>query len=151
MDDLTFKPFRSEDMKPAFEIYKSGLHTVIEEAFGWHDDYQFERFHSRYKIEWFQWIEKDFERVGYLCFHAQSSDIHISLLIINQNLKSMGLGKKAMLKIHAQAFKENFKTVSLSSFKTNKTAIEFYLKLGYQIINEDEHFYDLRFLLNASI
>lgn len=154
MDDLIFTPFCTKDIKPAFDIYKSGLQAVIEEAFGWNDDFQYQRFQSRYKLEWFHWIENNLEKVGYICFHgdkSEGSDIHIDLLIIRQSYKSMGLGRKTMFKLHALASMENYNSVSLSSFKTNRAAIAFYNKLGYQIINEDEHFYDLRLLLDAAI
>ena len=141
--DLQFKNFTSEDMSLAFEIYKSGLHNVIEEAFGWSEDYQLQRFNSRYKREWFHWIEKDLERIGYVCFNSHNEEVHISLLIINQHLRSKGYGKQVMLQIHEMAQKENYSTVTLSSFKNNLTAVKFYIRLGYQIINEDEYFLDL--------
>ena len=142
-DDLKFKNFTIEDMELAFDIYKSGLHTVIEEAFGWNDDYQFQRFSTRYKREWFRWIEKDFERLGYECFNSKGDELHISLLIIDQQLQSKGFGSKVMIHIQEMASDENYKAITLSSFKNNLSAVAFYIKLGYQIIHEDEYFLDL--------
>lgn len=141
-ENLELIPFQKQELDEAFNLYKSSLHQVIENVFGWNDSFQRNRFETQYKLEWFNWIEMESKRIGYICYFKSEAELHISLLIIFNEFQSKGYGRIIMNKIEQYAFKQN-KKVTLSSFKENVGAVKFYKSMGYLVTNEDEHFLDL--------
>lgn len=64
--------------------------SELEEAFGWNEDFQLDRFQSRYEPSWFHGIIVDGSRVGYICYWQKPSEIHVLLLIIDSNTRNFG-------------------------------------------------------------
>lgn len=141
-ENLEFIPFQKQELNKAFDLYKSALHQVIENVFGWDESFQINRFKTHYELEWFNWIEIKSSRIGYICYFPKETEVHVSLLIIFDAFQSKGYGKIVMSKIEQNALKQN-KKVTLSSFKANERAVSFYKSMGYEVISEDEHFLDL--------
>lgn len=139
---IEFKPIANQDRDSVYEGYKAALSPLIEKAFGWNEDFQQERFQSRYELEWFHWITMSGERVGYVCFSQKTAEIHLSLLIIDADKRGRGLGQLVMTRLHELA-RESGSKVTLSSFKNNTGAIKFYERLGYKTVGSDEHFVDM--------
>jgi len=139
---LTFLNMPTSDHNEAFLLYKSALSPVIESAFGWNDDYQKNRFQTRYEPSWFHWIEVDSERIGYICYYETKIELHVSLLIIFDKFRNRAFGKNIMIQLQDSARKQSL-AVTLSTFKNNTGAIRFYQKLGYKITAEDDYFYDM--------
>ena len=139
---LQIIPMLNSDLESAFSFYKTSLEEVISKTFGWNEEFQRNRFWSRYQLDWFHWIEADMERLGYICFYQSSLEIHISLIIILPEKQRCSYGRQAMLHLHDQA-RQSGRKVTLSSFKENVSAIRFYETLGYKIVGSDEHFVDM--------
>jgi ribosomal protein S18 acetylase RimI-like enzyme len=135
-------PFQKQDLNEAFDLYKSALHQIIENVFGWDEGFQRNRFETQYELEWFNWIETESKRIGYICYFQKEIELHVSLLIMFDEFQNKGFGKIVMSKFEKYAHAQN-KKVSLSSFKANEGAIKFYKSMGYIVTSEDEHFLDL--------
>lgn len=133
---------QSADLEEAFLLYSNALSEVIEKTFGWDEGFQRNRFQSKYDLDWFHWIDVDSQRVGYVCFYETKLELHVSLLIIYNELRGQLFGKRAMEALHQRA-RQNSCRITLSSFKNNVGAIRFYQNLGYEIIGEDSHFYEM--------
>ena len=118
------------DEKDLFERYRSALKTVVEDSFGWDEIFQRKRSKDRYEADWFHWIENEGIRIGYVCYCVKGLEIHVSLLIIDEDKRSLGHGRMVMERIHSEARKRNC-SVTLSSFRKNSSAIKFYEKVGY--------------------
>lgn len=130
------------DLNEAFLLYKSALKPIIENAFGWDEEFQKKRFHTKYEPNWFYWIEVNSQRIGYVCFFETKLELHISLLIIFDAFRNKTFGRNIMDTLQQRAFQESLK-VTLSSFKNNSGAVRFYRNLGYEIVAEDSYFYDM--------
>lgn len=141
MSEFKLVPFKAEDLVNGFEIYKQYFYKIVEQAFGWDEEFQKHRFAQRYELSWFQWIHVDNKNIGYVCSHYPANEIHISLLIIYKEFQKNNYGSKVMEWVRDQALKDGRK-VTLSSFKNNQKANSFYQKLGYSIYNQDQYFYD---------
>lgn len=142
IEEIKFIPFQKQDLNEAFDLYKSALHQIIENVFGWDEGFQRNRFETQYKLEWFNWIEIESKRTGYICYFQNEDDLHISLIIMFEEFQNKGFGKIIMSKIENYAHAQN-KKVTLSSFTANGRAVKFYKSMGYVVIGEDEHFLDL--------
>ena len=117
------------ELEEAFLIFKSSFEDIISKSFGWNEEFQRNRFFTKYQIDWFRWIEVDSERIGYICYWQSDIEIHISLIILFPEKQRHSYGKQLMfdMKKHAQL---DGRKITLSTFKQNEGAIRFYENLG---------------------
>ena len=132
----------NSDLDVAFLIYKASLEDVIANTFGWNEEFQKNRFFNRYQPDWFHWIERNSQRIGYICFYQSDLETHVSLIIIFPEKQRHSYGRQLMLYLHNQA-RQFGRKITLSSFKKNEGAIRFYENLGYKIVGGDEDFVDM--------
>ncbi|NOH95677.1 GNAT family N-acetyltransferase [Vibrio sp. 99-70-13A1] len=117
---------------------KATLFPYINDTFGWDDNFQYQRLKNDYPLSWYHWIEYQNKRVGLLCFKPTNQSYHIHLLIVFPECQEQGLGSKIMAQVYDIAEREQCNSITLSSFKSNKKAIEFYRKLGYKITDDSD-------------
>lgn len=137
--NLTFTPFREEDRAAAFALYESALRPIIDLAFGWSSEFQHDRFSKRYPTSSFQKIHHFGSEIGFVSFYETAFELHVSLLILKQDNRNRGLGRRIMQLLHSKAAD---RSVTLSSFKNNTAAIRFYESLGYKVTGGDAYFSD---------
>ncbi|MUK38315.1 GNAT family N-acetyltransferase [Aliivibrio fischeri] len=144
MDKIIFQRVTDCEYPSLFSIYKKYLKPTIEEALGWNELYQQQRFNQSYQKEWFDWIMYNGERLGIICTKPDAirSTIHIHLLIVFEKYQNKGVGT-AVMKCYQKHYSDVVTKSCLSAFKVNKSVINFYLSLGYQVVREDEHFVEM--------
>lgn len=120
----------------AFSLYAQSLRPYIEAVYGWDEKSQRERFAGSYPSEGLFSLYRAKEDIGLLALRGPG--LHVALLLIRPEFQNQGLGREVMAELHNRN-----QTITLSSFKLNTHAVRFYQALGYTIIGEDEHFYDL--------
>ncbi|GAM75108.1 histone acetyltransferase HPA2 [Vibrio ishigakensis] len=69
------------------------------------------------------------------------------MLILFAGYQGQGLGKGVMQLIETSALRSQKTSVTLSSFTRNQSAIRFYQKLNYQIIEQDSDFISMQKLI----
>ncbi|BDC82559.1 GNAT family N-acetyltransferase [Aeromonas hydrophila] len=131
------------EFEQRFAAVKEGIFSYVEAVFGWEDDFQHERLTSEYEPHWFSWILAERERVGLLCRKPYDDALHVHLLIIFPRYQGRQLGSAVMARLHREAASEGRHRVTLSSFSANQRAIEFYRRLGYQVVAEEPTFVSL--------
>lgn len=131
------------EFEQCFAAVKQGIFPYVEAVFGWDDEMQRERLTSEYEPHWFSWILAEGERVGLLCCKPYDDALHIHLLIIFPPYQGRQLGSTVMARLHREAVSEGILRVTLSSFSANQRAIEFYRRLGYQVVAEESAFVSL--------
>ena len=133
----------SSEFEQRFAAVKEGIFPYVEAVFGWDDEMQRERLTSEYEPHWFSWIQAGSERVGLLCCKPYEDALHVHLLIIFPRYQGRQLGAAVMDRLHLDAASEGRHRVTLSSFSANQRAIEFYRRLGYQVVAEESAFVSL--------
>ncbi|MFM5151041.1 GNAT family N-acetyltransferase [Aeromonas hydrophila] len=133
----------SSEFEQRFAAVKEGIFPYVEAVFGWDDEMQRERLTSEYEPHWFSWIQAGSERVGLLCCKPYEDALHVHLLIIFPRYQGRQLGSAVMARLHREAASEGRHRVTLSSFSANQRAIEFYRRLGYQVVAEESAFVSL--------
>ncbi|HDI1213383.1 TPA: GNAT family N-acetyltransferase [Aeromonas hydrophila] len=131
------------EFEQRFAAVKEGIFSYVEAVFGWEDDFQHERLTSEYEPHWFSWILAERERVSLLCRKPYDDALHVHLLIIFPRYQGRQLGSAVMARLHREAASEGRHRVTLSSFSANQRAIEFYRRLGYQVVAEEPTFVSL--------
>lgn len=131
------------EFEQRFAAVKEGIFPYVEAVFGWDDEMQRERLTNEYEPHWFSWILAEGERVGLLCCKPYDAALHVHLLIIFPRYQGRQLGSAVMARLHREAESEGRLWVTLSSFSANQRAIEFYRRLGYQVVAEEPAFVSL--------
>lgn len=142
----TFEAFDGQALTALFPLYKRALYPFIEEAFGWSETFQRERVQSAYPLDslyWAKcWAKGEYQRAAVLSVKQQEGILHLHLLIVPEPLRAQGIGQTVMQALHQHATQHG-QTITLSCFKSNPRALHFYQKLGYQVSDEETHFFDL--------
>ncbi len=131
------------NLDEAYQLYRESLFELIDRVFGWNEAFQQQRFRSSYPIDSLRWVmDVNSKRIGLVSFLNKDQSMHLSLLLLYQAHRSLGLGSLVMKKLEGLAKASGHK-ITLSTFRENKGAFAFYQKLGYQIDKQDEHFYEM--------
>jgi len=143
-ENIQFRLVSNSELDELFACVKQGLFIHVDDVFGWDDDFQRQRLINDYHPSWFHWIYHKNERVGLVCFKPYDNAYHVHFLIISPQYQGRSLGKQVMTFIQKRAMEERREQVTLSSFRSNTSAISFYQALGYQIVDDsDAHFITL--------
>ncbi|EPJ43593.1 MAG: acetyltransferase, gnat family [Osedax symbiont Rs1] len=138
---IALSRLKAVELESAFEIFKTYMKPIIEDAFGWDDIFQKNGFQGRLEPEWFSWILFNEEKVGLLCSRLKEDSLHIHLLIIFTQVQKQGLATLVTNKLRTEAHNQQL-PLTLSCFKNNQPALNLYKKLGYTVNSEDEFFYE---------
>ncbi|MEP4545457.1 MAG: GNAT family N-acetyltransferase [Saccharospirillum sp.] len=131
------------ELDEAYQLYRESLYEFIDQAFGWNEAFQQQRFWSSYPIDSLLWITHvNSSRIGLVSFLNKDQSLHLSLLLLYRAHRGSGLGSLVMRELEGLA-EGSGRKITLSTFRENKGAFVFYQKLGYQIDNQDEHFYEM--------
>ncbi|MBW3695179.1 GNAT family N-acetyltransferase [Vibrio sp. T187] len=148
---LNFEPILPRDYEQRLAVLKQGLHSYVDEVFGWNDDFQLARLETEYQADWFFWVMKKGERVGMVCYKPYDKALHVHLLLVFPKFQNQGVGAEIMSIIHEQARSNQCEKVTLSSFIANTKAIRFYEMLGYVVLEAEPHFVNMVLDLTPSV
>jgi len=148
-EELRLEAVLSSEFDELFDCVKQGIFEHVNNVFGWDDEFQRNRLSNDYHSSWFHWVYRDSQKVGLTCFKPYDNAYHIHLLIIFPQNQSQNIGQQVMMLIHNKARIEQRNQVTLSSFRCNSRAIQFYEGLGYQVVDiSDEDFVGMTLSLN---
>ncbi|CDT08690.1 Putative acetyltransferase [Vibrio coralliirubri] len=137
-ENIQFQRVSNSEFDELFACVKQGLFIHVDDVFGWDDNFQRQRLLNEYHPSWFHWVYRENKRVGLACFKPYDNAYHIHLLIIFPQYQGRSLGKQVMALIHKRTMEEQRNQVTLSSFKSNARAINFYQSLGYHVVDEGD-------------
>ena len=144
MLDIEFTRLYSEERGMPFEIYKAYMKPIIDDAFGWDEEFQRNGFESNLDPDWFSWVlvedKGKTKKAGLTCSRYKRRSLHIHLLVVFAEEQRKGIATSVVKKLKAQAYAENTH-LTLNCFKNNVPALNLYRNLGFVINSEDEHFY----------
>lgn len=147
--ELRLETVLSSEFEDLFDSVKQGIFEHVDNVFGWDDEFQRNRLSNDYHPSWFHWVYRDSQKVGLTCFKPYDNAYHVHLLIIFPQHQSQKVGRKVMMLIRNKARLEQRNQVTLSSFRDNTRAIQFYEVLGYQVVDDsNEDFVGMALSLN---
>jgi len=144
---IRLEKVKETEFSEIFAIVKTALFEYIDTVFGWDDAFQKKRLKD-YEPNWYHWLYQDNQRIGLVCFKFKHDELHLHLLILLPKFQGKGLGALAMLHLKEIAKGQGCQRITLSSFNSNKRAVSFYKKLGYQITLTETEFYSMTLVLN---
>lgn len=138
---MRFEVIQAAQFSDVLAVVKTALFDYIDKVFGWDDGFQQTRLINDYEPHWYRWVYEGKRRIGLVCFKYKEGALHLHLMIIFPEYQGKGLGSQVMDYLRHAAIENACHEISLWSFMLNQGALRFYQGLGYQVVNEEEHFY----------
>ena len=138
---IRLENIKENEFHQVFPIVKNALFPYVDDVYGWDDGFQKRRLQNDYELSWYHWLYDQDDRIGLVCFKYKAVCLHLHLLIIFPDHQGKGLGRSVMGYLQHTAIEKACHSVSLSSFVLNQGALRFYKGLGYQVREQEEHFY----------
>ncbi|MFM0598481.1 GNAT family N-acetyltransferase [Paraburkholderia dilworthii] len=132
------------DRRALFALYKVSLHEHIDQTFGWDENFQQDRFNQSYRDPEFIAVTLGSADVGYVALKDDVGEVHLSLLLLQPEYRSRGIGREVMRTLMSDASRSS-RPLMLSCFLCNQGAMRFYEGLGFRAVETDEHFITYRF------
>lgn len=140
---MQYAKIKASEFDKAYDLFKSYMSPVIQQAIGWDEEFQRTGFTNNYRPEWLHWVCSDGKKLGLLCIREKSECLHIHLVIVFEQFQGTGKGYDILSDLQKQA-NDKPQPITLSSFKCNERAIKFYKSMGFGVVSEDEHFYSFK-------
>lgn len=135
---MKLKYSKKEDTTYLWQTYKIAMKPHIDKIWGWDLAWQkvdFEKNLAKYTISL---IYKASELIGYVQYNIEGQKCYINMLILEPKQQSQGIGAELL---NCLTTENKLTTLSLRCFKVNNRAYKFYLREGFEIIDNQEHFY----------
>ncbi|CAM3951424.1 Acetyltransferase (GNAT) family protein [Vibrio aerogenes CECT 7868] len=139
---IELRPLSPEESGMTFPVFKTYMKPVIEAAFGWDEAFQYHGFTANLQPEWFSWVVSCGHQAGLVCYRQKAESLHIHLLVTFSSQQRQGVASRVITLLKGQACRQNL-SLTLSCIKNNHPALHLYRKLGFEVQEEDEHFYNL--------
>ena len=79
------------------------------------------------------YFDDDNNCIGFICFYANNvnTGAYVSLIFVNSSARKLGIGRSLLGFASELAFTRGMKKIRLEVFKTNESAIKFYINNGF--------------------
>ncbi|WP_157649369.1 GNAT family N-acetyltransferase [Burkholderia ubonensis] len=134
-------PARSEHFEYFFGLYKDLLSGYFRQTLGWDDAFRRTAFRLSYPIDRCMAIVTESDApCGVLVTQPHDGNaIEIALLLIDPAFQCKGIGMQVLQRVCDRASGCRL-DVHLQTFRSNKRASRFYLRHGFEVVDQDEHY-----------
>ena len=124
--------FREEDV---YDVFRISFESLTEK-------YSLELFLDIYRAWPDGFLVADMgEVVGFIAGMRYEGNARILMLAVDKNHRGRGIGNALLNRFILQCRKEGLKSISLEVRTSNRKAIEFYAKRGFQIVSMLKNYY----------
>ena len=127
----------SADVDFTFAVKKAAFREYVEKVWGWDGVDQRELHKLRFASQDVRIVQNKGIDVGYFSTSATVDRVRIYQIFILPEYQRKGLGSACMNRTVADAHAQG-KDVTLHVLKINTRATAFYLRLGFEIVDEDD-------------
>ena len=115
--------FKKEDFEIVNNLLEEFNYSITEASFN----------NEFYNV----WVYYDKKIKGVLVFQKIYDRVEIEYIIVENEFRNLGIGSKFLNKL----FELNIKNITLEVKESNKTAIKFYKKNGFEIVTIRKNYY----------
>lgn len=144
---LMLSSVQPSELETVFTYYSDALYHYIDEVFGWDESFQRHRLLD-VGLEGFYWVTHKQVRIGIVWINVVEQALHLHLLLVFSQWQNQGYGHTIVAHLKAFARQRGLKCLTLSSFIKNQGAIRFYQRQGFDLVERETHFVNLRHDLN---
>ncbi|MDO9087950.1 MAG: GNAT family N-acetyltransferase [Anaerolineaceae bacterium] len=116
------------------------------------DDVMSVETHLKFVIKGTSWLaEADDQIVGFLCAESTARDLHVWVLAVRREWQSKGIGRRLMKTVIEHAQRNEFISVTLTTFREVQWNEPFYRSLGFEMVDTEKMDPRLQEILHAEI
>jgi ribosomal protein S18 acetylase RimI-like enzyme len=117
-------------------LTRDNFYDIISHTIGWNEELhqQEPRFPERYSM-----VQRNDEIIGFFCIREAEDYLYLHTIQLIPSFRSQGYGTALLQYIEDIARSKKLRRIYLRVFKENP-AQRLYRKLGYTLIDQDEHF-----------
>jgi len=130
-----------DDKNEIWALFLESMKPHIEKIWGWDVEWQLNEFNGRYFELNTSFVLLDGKRIGYVQYTLLDDETYVDMLILYPENRSLGYGVPILTLLDSLQ-KEN--SLKLRCFKVNESAYRFYLDNGFELVDDEENFYLLR-------
>ncbi|MGU7811574.1 GNAT family N-acetyltransferase [Burkholderia sp. AW49-1] len=134
-------PARTDQLEYFFGLYKDMLSQYFRRTIGWDDAFRHAAFRLSYPIDRCMAIVTESDTpCGVLVTQPHDENaIDIALLLIDPAFQCQGIGMQVLRHVCEMA-SDSHLDVCLQTFRLNERASGFYLRHGFEIIDQDDYY-----------
>lgn len=133
--ELRIRNCDKSDYSFVYRLTKRNMEDYVRKFWG---EWNTKLFRSNFKIENIRIIKYKKKKIGFYDVERKGEYLYIHNLQITRSLQGKGIGKFLMSLIERKAHDQGLSEINLSVFN-NSPAKNFYLSLGYQVLNDKKH------------
>ncbi len=130
------------DYEFARHVHHRAMRPYVERLYGWDDADQANRFRDKFSLEGAHVIVRDRLDCGWLQIFDGEEGVYLRQIFILPEHQNQGIGT-AILTWLIAGWRASGKAAGLGVMKNNP-ARRLYERLGFEVVNEDEHRLELR-------
>lgn len=141
MNTLSYRKANAADMEWAYQLFKKGLQTYIEQTWGWNELFQHHSFMENIPPTHFTIVSTEGRDIGGYFLKPYESHLYLDMLLIKPQHQNHGHGTQIIRHLQQSANEQQL-PIKLNVLKVNP-AFRFYHRLGFSVESEDEFRYRL--------
>lgn len=142
--EARLRPATDEDREFIFSSYRATLRPYVEWAWGWNEEFQSAGFWKHHPLEAFRVVMVASERAGAIHVEEQASLNFVRMIFLLPKFQGCGIGS-ALLRGEAERARGQGRPLHLKVIKVNP-AKRLYERLGFDVMEEDEATYHMRWV-----
>lgn len=140
MKQFSLRKATVEDRERLYAIHREGMRPHVEQAWGWDEAFQRERFRQGFDPEATQVVLADGREVGFLRVEERERVVTLVQIFIGSSRRRRGIGTALLRDILARGL-----PVRLRVLKVNDDARRLYERLGFRVIDETATHHHMRY------
>jgi ribosomal protein S18 acetylase RimI-like enzyme len=129
-----------EDYDFLYDLHRLTMREYIEPLWGWHEDWQRDYFRAKFDPQKRQIIVIDGQDAGVVVVEERPEEVYLGLIELLPKVQGRGIGTDIINRLQAKAQQTN-RLLTLHVLKTNQPARRLYERLGFHVVEEEEHRY----------
>jgi len=136
---VTLRPATTADGEFAFRVWKAAMEAYIEATWGWDENSQQQRQQEEFTALPYQIIQADSQPIGTLIVKHTPDHVYLSGLYLLPKHQRQGFGSRILEDLLAEGQAHHL-PIRLRVLKVNPQARRLYERMGFAVIDEEEHF-----------
>ena len=140
--DFRIRKAINDDLLPSFEIRKNAMMQYIVDAKGWDEEAEMQQHIEDFDTDVMQMIIADGKPIGVLETVSGAGILEVHGIYIIDEYQNFKIGSRIMAGLMRKDSSKKNKII-LQVLKANNRAKDFYLRLGFTILREEELYYKM--------
>jgi ribosomal protein S18 acetylase RimI-like enzyme len=132
-DTWSLRSAADSDREFLYELHETTMRGVIEQTWGWNDEWQRKDFERRFRDARFDVIESSSVPIGALCLERRPDSLCILEMQLMPHAQGRGIGTAVVQMVLNEARAQRL-PVKLSVVPANRRAQRLYERLGFSVV-----------------